>query len=48
MSSDGWRFPSLSRDLALLGGGIIAAALIVGASIGAAVDVLIHRHRSHA
>jgi F0F1-type ATP synthase membrane subunit c/vacuolar-type H+-ATPase subunit K len=39
------RFPVLQRDLALIGAGIIIAAALVGAGIGAAVDVLIHRHR---
>lgn len=40
-----WKFPSLSRDLALVGAGIVVAAGVIGAGIGVAVDVLLHRHR---
>lgn len=41
-----WHFPSLSRDLAVIGAGIVVASAFVGAVIGVAVDVAIHRHRS--
>lgn len=40
-----WRFPSMQRDLALIGGVIVVAAALVGAGIGVAVDVLVHRLR---
>jgi hypothetical protein len=45
MRDANWRMPNLSRDLALIGGGIVAVAVAVGAVIGVAVDVLWHRHR---
>lgn len=40
-----WAMPSLSRDLAVIGTGIVAVAVFVGAAIGVAVDVLWRRHR---
>lgn len=45
MSDTNWKFPNLSRDLAMVGAGIVAAAALVGAGVGVAVDVLVHRHR---
>lgn len=50
MSQRNWRVPSLQRELALWGGGIIAAALIAGGAFGAAGafvwDKFVHRHRA--
>jgi uncharacterized membrane protein len=46
MSDRNFRMPNLSRDLALIGGGIIAVAVAVGAAIGVTADVLVHRHRA--
>lgn len=46
VSRPSFRFPVLQRDLALMGGGLIAAAALVGAGIGVALDVAIHRHRT--
>lgn len=40
-----YRFPRMQRDLALIGGGIVVVAALIGAGIGVAVDVLAHRHR---
>lgn len=42
----GPRFPTLQRDLALIGGSIVVIAGLVGAGIGVAVDVAIHHHRA--
>jgi len=36
----------LQRDLALIGAGIVVVSGLVGAAIGVAVDVLVHRHRA--
>jgi hypothetical protein len=36
----------MQRDLALIGAGLLAVAAIVGAGVGVAVDVLVHRHRA--
>lgn len=46
MADRSWQFPSLSRDLAIVGTAFLAVAALVGAGIGVAVDVAIHRHRA--
>lgn len=38
-------FRKLNRDLALLGVAIVALGGLIGAGIGIAVDVMVHRHR---
>lgn len=41
-----WHFQSLSRDLALIGGGIVVCAALIGAGIGVLADILVHRHKA--
>lgn len=43
MSERNFRFPSLSRDLTLIGAGIVVVSALAGAGSGVAVDVLRHR-----
>ncbi len=38
--------PSLQRDLAWIGAGLLATAAVIGAAIGVAADIAIHRHKA--
>ncbi len=39
-------FPNLNRDLGVILGGLLASAVLIGAGIGVAVSVAIHRHKA--
>jgi UPF0716 family protein affecting phage T7 exclusion len=47
MDDRNWRFPNIGRELAIVGAVFLIVAGFVGALVGLAVDVLIHRHRAH-
>jgi hypothetical protein len=46
VADSNWRFPDLGRDMAIMGGGIVVCAALIGAGIGVVADVLWHRHRT--